>query len=93
MGIFWNPCLVYPRDHTGQYQEFEGKIVKSSVCGERLVQVTLEVEGIGELSGYWRTLSDTTKSLPPIGGTACIRVYDAGGGWYPDNKIMSWSRR
>lgn len=95
MGVTWNPCLIYPSDRTGRYQEFEGRISKSVDHRDLgFAHVTIEVEGIGELSGYW-PIPDNHRNdsrwVPPVGGTARIHVYDAGGGWYPDNEIMGFS--
>lgn len=95
MGVVWNPCLVYPSDSTGPYQDFEGKITKAiDLCDMGCVRVTIEVEGVGELSGYWH-IPDSRRGdptcVPPVGGKARIHVYNAGGGWYPDDEVVGWS--
>lgn len=95
MSVTWNHNLIYPTDSTGPYQEFEGKIVKVEDLRDiGLAKVFLEVTGVGELSGYWHIPDHHRHEeswLPPVGGTARIHCYDAGGGWYPDDKIMGWT--
>jgi hypothetical protein len=41
----------------------------------------------GEHSGFIPRIG---TGQPQVGHQARIRIYDAGGGWYPDNKIMSY---
>lgn len=96
MSRLFDPDICYPSDSTGPYQEFEGKIVKSEDLRDiGLAHVHVEVEGHGVMDGYWHIPDnhcDDPGSVPPVGGTARIRIYDSGGGWYPDDRIMGWSR-
>lgn len=95
MSPLFDPDLVYPSDGTGYYQDFEGKIVKSEDLSDLgFAYIHVEVEGVGSFSGVWRIPDahrDDPRWIPPIGGSARIRIYDAGGGWYPDNEIMGWT--
>lgn len=97
MGIVWETHLSYPSDRIGRYQEFEGKIVHTDAPrGSGVYYVAVLVEGVGRLLGYWEipdSHRDDSSWAPPVGGTARIRVYDSGGAWYPDNRIMGFSGR
>lgn len=78
--------LVYPRDQYGSYVALQGTIV--GVVG------TLD-EGCNffEVQTEYGTFQAVWDHHPPsVGCGATIHVYDSGGGHYPDNRIVSWSR-
>lgn len=83
--MLFDRSFVYPSDEIGPYIELYG-IVESvgDTTGED-VSVTVSTDK-GKFVGYY-----LSKHAPPIGSRASIRVYDAGGGFYPDNKITGWS--
>jgi len=75
--------LTYPQDDTGEYTELVGEVVKlGTPIGD---DVSVQVKTArGTYTGY-------TQTPPPkIGNWARIRIYRAGGGWYPDNIITGW---
>lgn len=74
---------AYPCDEVGPYEDLEGPVteVRGELCGEYPVTVLTDR---GPVTGW-------TPRPPKAGYTATVRVYRAGGGWYPDNRIMSWS--
>jgi hypothetical protein len=79
--------IVYPSDDVGPYIELNGIIAE---IGEPLfdcVAIDVRTE-YGILSGYTTHLP---KSLPKVGWKAIIRLYNSGGGWYPDDKIVGWT--
>lgn len=79
--------VTYPSDEVGRYVELDGIVVK--VDHER---VDVDVPGRGFISGYFDPESPRFWSFsfrPRAGHRATVRVYDAGGGFYPDNTITS----
>lgn len=81
--------LVYPSDsYGGRFVEFEGPVVE---VGEPIAsgeyQVWVETSK-GRFSGW--TSAYAAVFPPKVGHHATIRIYDAGGGWYPDDRILSW---
>lgn len=87
--------VSYPSDREGGcYVEFEGPVVE---VGKPLDEtsdmletpVTVRTEK-GDFRG-WATFP-ACCGAPVVGDRATIRVYDSGGGWYPDDKIISWTR-
>jgi len=38
---------------------------------------------------YWDGPPSRLTRMPKVGGKATIRIYDSGGGWYPDNEIVT----
>lgn len=84
----FDPNLVYPQDRTGVYADLEGVV---TAVGEPLgndVLVTVETDR-GVFLG-WTYVPLDQDPVVKIGYLATIRVYDAGGGFYPDNRIVSW---
>jgi hypothetical protein len=76
---------VYPSDSVGAYIDLEGRVVavEAGVSGVWFVRVETE-KG---------TFTGVEERLPPEEGfRATVRIYDSGGGWYPDDRIISWSR-
>jgi hypothetical protein len=95
MSRLFDPKLVYPSDDVGPYQEFEGEIIKTEDLSDLgYVHVHVDVPNVGVLSGYWYipgSLRQNNKIRPRVGGTARIRIYNSGGGWYPDDRITGWT--
>ena len=87
MKKLFNPDFVYPSDDVGPYVELDGTIVKIGEPSFYSVRIDVKTER-GILSGYTTHLP---KSLPQIGWKAIIRLYNSGGGWYPDDKIVGWT--
>ena len=78
-------AYVYPSNRNGRYVELVGKVIG---VGEPLtdsVAITVETRR-GTFTGYY----GKPDALPKIGYEANVRVYEGGGGWYPDNEIVSW---
>lgn len=93
MGLF-DPNLVYPCDREGgRHVDLEGVITKVGdidIGGEQLREVSVTVQTKhGPYTGFVR-YPRTSAFCPEPGHHATIRVYDCGGGWYPDNRIISW---
>lgn len=89
----FDPNYVYPSDREGgRYVEFVGDVIEVGdidVGGSDLYEVRLVVRTEkGDFSGFTR-IPRTSTFRPRVGYKARIRVYDAGGGWYPDNRITS----
>jgi hypothetical protein len=79
-------AVAYPSDDVGPYLELWGKVLTVSerfYTGQAIEVRTNE----GVFSGY------TNYSPKPSSCVwwAKIRIYDSGGGFYPDNKIMEWT--
>ena len=69
-------------DDVGAYIDLEGEVVEVE---EEAIRVKTEH---GVFTGYF----GLPNRLPSVGYRARIRVYDSGGGFYPDNRVMGWSR-
>jgi hypothetical protein len=78
-----NPDLCYPRDGAGEYVDYTGTVTAVRRLAGDLASVDVHVPEKGGVQGYWQHPSIT----PMIGGAAGVRVYSAGGGHYPDNRI------
>jgi hypothetical protein len=82
---------TFPCDVNGHYRTLSGKIVSINNGFKRedgtfdLVKVEVMTE-YGCLYGFI-----TTPPKPKVGYDAKIRVYNCGGGWYPDDLIEWWS--
>lgn len=77
--------LVYPMDDVGCYVELTGEVVAVGEQDHPDDEVRVEVRtDRGTFDGY-------TVRPPKVGHTATVRVYDAGGGFYPDNRVVAWS--
>jgi hypothetical protein len=75
--------FIYPSDqYGGIYLDLEGEIIS---VDEFVVDVFTEY---GKFTGY---IDGNFGLEPVVGYKATIRVYDWGGGWYPDNRIISWT--
>lgn len=85
----FEPGVAYPSDGDGgPYVEDTGEVI--AVAGLR---ITVQTEQYGEQYGYAHELYEGRPgALPRVGDTATIRLYNSGGGWYPDDRIVSWSR-
>lgn len=86
MSRLFDPDFVYPSDEMGPYVDLEGTVIGVSEFGS----VKVAVPEHGEFTGYNEAMFE--KIQAKAGDKVTIRVYDAGGGWYPDNKIVSWTR-
>jgi hypothetical protein len=79
--------LVYPSDEVGAFEELIGvatHVGQANGDNETRVEVTTLEHGI--FTAY-------ARNYPPLVGSTCkIRVYRSGGGFYPDHRVMSWSR-
>ena len=83
--VLFDRNFVYPCDDVGAYVELTGEIIEvgKPLGGDCCVVVKTEH---GVFSGfYW------AEYAPQTGYTAKIRIYNVGGGFYPDNKIIEWS--
>jgi hypothetical protein len=79
--------LVYPSDSFGGLREIEGPVVKVGKSLGDAIMVEIS-SSYGNISGYAHgPMVDTA----PIATTARIRVHDCGGGYYPDNEVVSLS--
>lgn len=78
--------LVYPVDENGRYVEVDGYVVSTGEHLDLFDFFSVDVlTKFGTLTGY----ASSRFSVPNIGCVATIRIYDQGGGWYPDDKIVS----
>lgn len=83
--------FVFPSDRNGEYQDLEGDVIEvgepmpgSLIC----IRVKVHTEK-GDFDGY-AEYPPTCTFTPQVGHHAVIRVYNSGGGSYPDDKITSW---
>ena len=92
MSRLFEPDVVYPRDDTGCYIELEGEVIEvddeSLSELECVYEVKVRTEK-GDFSGW--TDGPPNIKPPAVGYRARIRIYNSGGGWYPDDKIVFWS--
>ncbi len=79
--------VVYPSDKTGEYQDLEGPVVGIESDDDIGHFVTVQT-----IKGVFRGWihPDITGPMPQVGYRATIRLYRSGGGWYPEDKIISW---
>lgn len=79
--LFADRSVTYPSDEIGgTYMDLTGQIVEEGGRG-----ITVETA-----KGTFRAFyghPPPEESL--LGSTATIRCYDWGGGWYPDNRVLS----
>jgi hypothetical protein len=91
----FEPNVVYPSDRTGGgYVEFEGPVVEvgdplDTSSGMLEMPVVVRTEK-GDFRGW--TNCPSHHGPLRVGDRATIRVYDSGGGWYPDDRIVGWTR-
>jgi len=89
MSLLFNPHLVYPSDEFGPYLELVGQVtsVNDPLSGGE-VGVKVQTER-GQFTAYvCKFMAEAVK----MGKWVRVRVYDVGGGWYPDNRVMSISQ-
>lgn len=86
MGLFYSQLLEDP----SMYTELEGEIVFID-C--EFGQIDVEIDN-KIYTGYCDWISSATPKnrIPKIGWKAKIRIYKIGGGFYPDNRVLGWSR-
>ena len=77
--MLFDPNKTYPQDDVGCYRELVGRVVGHR-APDRVAVETPE----GTFTGIWH------RDPPPVGSTATIRIYDSGGGFYPDNQIVGY---
>lgn len=84
----FEPGVAYPCDAVGAYVEYEGTVTKvhDDHPEDDEVRIDVHVEGEGDFYGYWLM----PKRAPKVGYLTTIRVYDMGGGFYPENSIRGW---
>lgn len=77
--------VVYPSDQYGEYIELEGEVtwVEADEDNEPYSAKVHTPEGTFDCFG--------TGQKPAVGYRARVRIYNAGGGWYPDDRIIGWS--
>jgi len=85
MSLF-EPGLVYPSDSTGPYVDLEGEVV--AVKGSALEDEDDYFARVRTPKGEFECVGK--KPGPERGYRARIRVYRSGGGWYPDDIVISW---
>ena len=88
MTRLFEPGFVYPSDREGgRYVELEGVLIEVrrplSEKAEYPVKVKTDKGIFDAFTGY------VGSFIPAVGHLVTVRIYDAGGGWYPDNRIMS----
>lgn len=89
MLLRFDPNLVYPTDDVGPFIDINGIVIKAdngvkkegSSLLEEPIHVVVDTE-YGNISGF-------CKIQAKVGMKATIRVYESGGGFYPDNVIRS----
>ena len=82
----WQKGVIYPSDEVGEYVELEGTIVEIDDPMGDTVAMKVSVPG----RGVWTVFDYLTHYMPKVGYDATIRTYRWGGGWYPDDRLMSW---
>lgn len=95
MTRLFEPGLSYPSDREGgRYVEFEGPVVEVGVplgtTGDMLEMPVVVRTEKGDFRGW--TNYPARHGRIEVGYRATIRVYDSGGGWYPDDRITGWTR-
>lgn len=82
----FDPSLVYPSDGVGPYIELEGAVLaRGETDGDEPFFVLVET-----LRGQFRPFARAPFDRSVVvGGWARVRVYNSGGGWYPDDRITS----
>jgi hypothetical protein len=84
MSRLFDPDLVYPSDEVGPFTELTGVVVSvGEPLGEEVRVDVYTHQGI---------FSAFTLRPPKVGYMATVRIYDSGGGWYPDDRIVRWAR-
>jgi hypothetical protein len=83
-GPLFKPGVVYPSDWVGPYVELHGTVTAVSEHEEGDDAMVTVKTPEGEFDGV-------TPRPPKVGYSATIHVYNSGGGWYPDNRVVGWS--
>jgi hypothetical protein len=78
----FDPDLSYPSDDVGKYLEVEGIVRSVEEWDVGHVHADVDTE-----LGLVRAYGDLK---PLVGSIATVRIYDSGGGWYPDDRLMGW---
>ena len=86
----FDPHVVYPTDNQGAYVELIGSITDMSEWFDGHIRLTVQTDK-GVFNGYWEGPTDYPEKH--LWKYALIRVYDSGGGLYPDNSIRTVSMR
>lgn len=92
MPVRFEPNLVYPSDNIGgRYIDVPGRVVYvgSPLRDREEYPITVEVAENEEYTGFSGYVG---AYVPRIGDEAVIRIYDWGGGWYPDNRVSQFAR-
>ena len=91
----FHPDVVYPSDtYGGRYVEVSGPVLEVggpyAESDDDSVRVVVEAEDGRRHTGWAHgPLVAQVFGQQPLRAT--MRVYDAGGGWYPDNRVTSLS--
>lgn len=81
----FDPKYIYPSDdYGGEFITLTGEVIELGEPLSDSVSVKVKTDN-GIFTGY-----SLTKYAPKIGYTATIKIYNSGGGWYPDNEIMQY---
>jgi|SRR5579863_6449648 len=84
----FDPKYALPCDEVGPFEDVVG--IVTYVDDERLthgeVQVKVMTE-FGEFTGY----TGGSTHVPKVGYAARMHIYQIGGGWYPDDRVVGWS--
>jgi len=90
MSLF-KPGFSYPSDREGgRYIELTAEVIEIIYKLEGDIDdfhLRVRTES-GVLDG-WLRVPSSSEFVPKVGHHTIIRVYDIGGGWYPDNRINS----
>ncbi len=92
MSRLFEPGFAYPSDREGgRYVDMPGRVVHVDrpLSERKEYPITVETTEHGEHKGFTGYLGGFE---PRVGDLAIIRVYDWGGGWYPDNRVSSLHR-
>ena len=73
-------------DYGAIYIELIGEVIHIGEPLSRDAAVKVKTNE-GVFTGYY-----LASHLPKVGYFAKIRIYDSGGGWYPDDRIVAWSK-
>lgn len=84
----FEPNLVYPSDRDGgRYVELEGTLIEVRAPLSEKADYPCKVQ---TTKGVFDAFTGYVGSfVPEVGQLVTVRIYDAGGGWYPDNRITS----
>lgn len=86
------PKKAFQSDSTGPYTEVTGPVIRfGDHDDEDTAKVVISSEH-GEVHGWAHgpMARKIVRHKAADRGTATIRVYNAGGGWYPDNRVVTW---